>query len=160
MAMVPWKKMAEAFGRAVRRPGTGTRGKPFGEAAERVGAGFEFNHGRWQGDMAEEEAAKKTRDFGPEYQKEFDNAVEEQTDERLKADFDEAFDRALKGAANRQYTTNNRRDMLGTVNDIEDDFREQAIEMLKEGKPIEDVLDILKQTGYQRPKLGRVSSGE
>lgn len=87
-----------------------------------------------------------------------DRIPDDDIDIQLQDDFDEAFDKALKNAADRQHSTN-RGDMLGTVNDIEDDFREQAIEMLKEGRPIADVLDILEQTGYQRPKIGRVTSG-
>ena len=151
-----WKKIAEAFGRAVKRPGTGTRGKPYTEAAKRTDTGTEYNHGRWQGDLAEEDAAKSVKDYSdPKYQEEFDKAVDKQTDDALQAQFDKEIDRALKAAASRQHATN-RGDMLGTVDDIEDDFREQIIDMLKEGRPIEEVLDILQKTGSQKPKLPSV----
>ena len=152
-----WKKMAVAFGRATRRPGTGTRGKPFGGAAERADAGYEFNHGRWLGELAEDEAARKTRDFGPEYQKEFDNAVEKQTDEKLKADFERAFDEAAENHGYKKWKEESKDMPLddGFKGDLHDVNREDAVQRSREEiiKALQqntdrDVTDVLRDFGY------------
>ena len=158
--------MAKAFGRAMMEPlkakNAGKVRDEIGGIAKNLDAGPReaYGEGVTEGfnDLGQAVQFEKKRKI-PELRKRMDELSDEATDRSLQSEFDEEINRALKGAADRQHSTN-RGDMLGTVNDIEDDFREQAIEMLKEGKPIEDVLDILKQTGYQRPKLGRVSSGE
>lgn len=160
-------QMAKAFGRAMMEP---IKAKDAGKVRDEVGTIAKklddgprnaYGEGVTEGfnDLGRTIQFEKKRKI-PEIRKRMDELSDEATDKSLQSEFDEEIDRALKGAANRQYKTNNRGDRLGTVTNIEDDFREQAIEMLKEGRPIEDVLDILKQTGYQRPKLGRVSSGE
>lgn len=157
MAKETWKKMAEAFGRAVRRPGTGTRGKSFGDAAERADAGFEFNHGRWQGDMAEEEAAKAAGDFGPEYQEEFDKAVDKQTDERLKDEFKRAFDEAAENHGYKKWKEESKDMPLddGFKGDLHDVNREDAVQRSREEiiKALQqntdrDVTDVLRDFGY------------
>lgn len=145
-------KMAKAFGKAMAQPDNPKMMDMISE-------------GRINSNKPENRAFRKAWDDEYDYLKANEELPlreripDDDADIQLQKDFDEAFDEALKGAADRQHSTN-RGDLLGTVNDIEDDFREQAIEMLKEGRPIEDVLDILEQTGYQRPKIGRVTSGE
>lgn len=84
-------------------------------------------------------------DCGNAIQRQFDNAITNQTDEALEKDFDEGFKAAL---AKRRGKI---RDAMGDARDADesanagiDDIRKTAIEMLKSGQDIGDVLRILK----------------
>lgn len=165
--MSTWKKMAEAFGRAVNSPTATARGRSMVNRSETV------RH--TPGDIAPL-TGERPSDLSPvqnAYLKGYDegeridNAVsgdlgehsydadragayrdkveDAYTDMRLRKDFDEAFEEALAKRRDKI------RDAMGDARDADeaadagiDDVRKAAIEMLKSGQDIGDVIRILK----------------
>lgn len=163
-----WKKIAEAFGRAVNDPGATQKGRKLvfesktvknrpGDVAyddKDTPAQRAFKHGMFEGDEEYAIAKDATRERydgeDPDVRRnvmedEFERREDIVTDNRLEKEFDEGFDAAL---AKRRGKI---RDAMGDAHGAEeaadagiDDIRKAAIEMLKSGKDIGDVLRILR----------------
>lgn len=113
--MPSWKKMAEAFGRAVTRAGDTPTAKMVNDAGWKSDNWYEFSRGK--GDS-----------FNPNVpEKDFKNFQNRRSRQALQADFNKEFDDAVNKASTDEAA-----------------IRENAIEMLKAGKSIPDVLDMLK----------------
>lgn len=158
--MANWKKIAEAFGRAFNSPAATIRNQELIADSKTV----KSLPGRRQSDLTpEQRAAQKGYDEGERLNDAVDADLGENsydaeragvyrdkvedayTDMQLRKDFDEAFEEAL---AKRRGKI---RDAMGDAHDAEeaadagiDDIRKAAIEMLKSGRDIGDVLRILR----------------
>lgn len=163
-----WKKIAEAFGRAVNDPGATQNGRKLvfesktvknrpGDVAyddKDTPAQRAFKHGLFEGDEEYAIAKDATRERydgeDPDVRRnvmedEFERREDIVTDNRLEKEFDKGFEAAL--AKRRSNIRNAMGDARGAEEAADagiDDIRKAAIEMLKSGKDIGDVLRILR----------------
>lgn len=140
--MANWKKMAEAFGRAMHRPNTSSKlaSETF-DRATKAGAADDYLEGASKG-FEDELKLHKSDDYTTNA---YDNKTDKLTDEALQKDFDEAFEAAL--AKRRGKILEAMGDARGAEEAADagiDDIRKAAIEMLKSGRDIGDVIRILK----------------
>lgn len=167
--MASWNKIAEAFGRALSRPDIRNEMNVFGKnskqgirdrrdlfdlvekKAKDNDAEDELYRGMMDGEddetiLWQEKYEPENKD--PSYdkrQKDFDNRTDEREATALQQDFDNSFEEALNKRRGKI------RDAMGDARGAEeaadvgiDDIRRAAIEMLKSGQDIGDVIRILK----------------
>ena len=160
--MANWKKMAEAFGRAMStRKGTG----PAAEAVSKSGT-LKFKSG---GKSPEERAylyGHETegpdeyyvaKERGGDYEKNIDNIEDENSSMRLQNDFNKAFDEAAENHGYKKWREESK-DMPvddGFKGDLHDINREDAVQRSREEiiKALQqnadrDVTDVLRDFGY------------
>ena len=152
--MANWKKMAEAFGRATKRPGgSAIRAKELGlgKSAERTGADYEYEYGKDLGNEIEEKAYRADPDYGEKYQKTFDKLSDEETDEALIANRQKEWDDTFKAAkehVRRGYGDSYPEDMTEEGADAFEKQLWDVIDELKaQGRSVEDILGALKSMG-------------
>jgi len=164
--MASWKKMAEAFGRAMSNINTPADAKTSAQKLvhdvhrastrqnlERKLTNDEFGskndpgideYRKGQDDLPWQDEFDRTKDYDPSSEHR-EAVIDAMTDRDLQDDFDEAFEAALVKRRGKI------RDAMGDARGAEeaadagiDDIRKVAIEMLKSGQDIGDVLRILK----------------
>lgn len=158
--MANWKKVAEAFGRAFNSPTATIRGQELVADSKTVksltgkhssdltpeqrAAQKGYGEGEQINDAVEGDLGKDSYDVdrAGEYRDKVEDAY---TDMQLNKEFDEAFEEALNKRRGKI------RGAMGDARGAEeaadagiDDIRKAAIEMLKSGQDIGDVLRILK----------------
>lgn len=140
--MANWNKIAEALGRAAHRPNTSSKlaSETF-DRAIKAGAADDYLEGASKG-FEDDLKLHKSDNYSADA---YDDMTDELTDKALQKDFDEAFEAAL---AKRRGKI---RDAMGDARGAEeaadagiDDIRRAAIEMLKSGQDIGDVIRILE----------------
>ena len=163
-----WKKIADAFGRAIKDPGATQKGRKLVFESETVKnrpgdvdyydedtpAQRAFKRGMVEGNEEYSIARDATRERydgeDPDVRRnvmedEFERREDIVTDNRLKKEFDKGFEEAL--AKRRGEIRNAMGDARGAEEAADagiDDIRKTAIEMLKSGQDIGDVLRILR----------------
>ena len=164
--MANWKKMAEAFGRAMsksRTPNSTTKAvrnsyetdlNNYLKDPESKARAESFYKGQAMGDVDEATIRNKIgtdkwrANRGGAVTQRRNNLEDAATDEALQRDFDQGFEEALKKRGDKvrsAYTLEGHEDLSNQAADnATNEIRRIAIEMLKKGEDIGDVLRILR----------------